>query len=108
MKRALQAILIAGEEMRDSVKSNDKQITIREGHRDYTKGPVLIGCHILDWAYMANIVEIRHTILDDVKPEEYQDDGFQNYDEMKNRLRQWYPALSNESDVTVIRWEAIE
>lgn len=105
MKRALQAILIAGEEMKFDVLANRKKITIREGHRTYSVGPVLLGCHELDWATMRNIVDVRHTTLVEVTQEEYQADGFETKSEMLNGLAQFYPDINWESPVTVIRWE---
>lgn len=107
MKRALQAILIAGEEMKFDVLANRKKITIREGHRDYTKGPVLIGCNQLDWATMRNIVDVKHTTLVEITKEEYEADGFETKSEMLNGLAKFYPNINWESPVTVIRWEEI-
>lgn len=63
MKRALQAILIHGRKMEEDVRYNRKKITIREGHKDYTEGPVMIGCPNLDWCVMRKIYSVRHTIL---------------------------------------------
>jgi hypothetical protein len=104
MKRALQAILIAGEEMK-FVLANRKKITIREGHRDYTLGPVLIGCNQIDWATMREITVVKHCTLVEVTPEEYQADGFETKSEMLNGLAQFYPDINWESPVTVIKWE---
>ena len=82
MKRALQAILIAGKEAKYNVENNIKKITISEGHRDYTEGPVLLGCDKLNWATMRNITEVRHCTLVEITEEEYTDDGFDFKSEM--------------------------
>jgi len=105
MKRALQAILIAGEKMKEDVLSGKKKITIREGYRDYTKGPVLIGCHLLDWATMKNIISVTYKTLDDVTSKEYEADGFKSKGSMFLGLRKFYPDIEWNSPVTVIEWE---
>lgn len=105
MQRALQGLLMATEEMRDAVLANKKKITIRQGHRDYTPGPVLIGCHILNWAVVRHITDVRHTTLDRVTEEECKADGCENHQELLDLLKQFYPELGSYSQVTVIRWE---
>jgi hypothetical protein len=105
MKRALQAILIAGEEMKFDVLNGSKNITIREGHRNYTNGPVLIGCNYRDWATMREIVDVRHTILRDITEEEYKSDGFETKSDMLVELSKFYPNINWDSEVTVIRWK---
>jgi hypothetical protein len=106
MKRALQAILIAGEQMRDEVLDNIKTITIREGWRDYTPGPVLLGCHILKWATMRNITDVQYKLLKEVTEEEYTADGFVSFDNMLDGLKRFYPNINSDSEVTVIRWKS--
>ncbi len=105
MKRSLQAILIAGEEMRDEVLSGKKVITIREGHRDYMHGPVLIGCHLLNWATMKEIVAVDHTTLGEVTKEIYQQDGFETKSELLEGLSKFYPNINWDSAVTIVGWE---
>ena len=105
MKRALQAILIQGEEMKFDVLANRKKITIREGARDYTNGPVLIGCPDLDWATMRNIVDVRYCRLIDVTEEEYQADGFETKSDMLMGMSKYYPNINWDSEVTVIKWQ---
>jgi len=105
MKRALQGLLIAGEEARDEVKNGSRKVTIREGHRDHTLGPVLIGCHLLDWAVKAEIISVTHTYLGNVSQQDLEDDGYKNVDEAIEDLSQWYPDIGLESPVTVLRWE---
>jgi len=104
MKRALQGLLIAGEKMKASVLDGTKRITIREGHRDYTEGPVLIGCHILNWATIRNIISVKYTTLGVVTQEEYQADGFETKSEMLDGLIKFYPTINWESPVTILTW----
>ena len=105
MKRALQSILVAGESMRDDTKNGKKKITIREGHRDYTEGPVLIGCPTLDWAYSSEITSVLLTTLGKVAEQDLNDDGFDSTEDAIEVLSQWYPSINKDSPVTVIRWK---
>ena len=105
MKRALQGLLIAGERMKNDVLSGVKKITIREGYRDYTKGPVLIGCHILNWVTMKNIIRVERTKLSDINIEDIEKDGFIDHIHALGVLKKFYPNMTLNSDVTVIEWE---
>lgn len=104
MKRPLQAILIAGESQRDEVLANKKSITIRTGHRDYKQGTVILCCHLINWATMRNITDVRMTTLQNVTEQEWLDDGFESQSEMVTELRKYYPDITLDSDVTVVRW----
>lgn len=105
MKRALRAILIAGKEMKADVLEGKKKITIREGRRDYSNGPVLIGCHVLNWATMREITNVRYATLKNVPEEDYRDDGFDSKADMLMALSKFYPNVNWDSLVTIIRWE---
>ncbi len=105
MKRALRAILIEGEKDKEDVLQGRKKITVREGHRDYSEGPVLLGCHKLNWATMRTITSVRHTTLEKVTEKEWLDDGYKSQDDMYNGLRKFYHNLEYSSPVTVIRWD---
>lgn len=107
MKRALQAILIAGEQAKNDVLNGTKIITIREGHRDYTNGPVLIGCHILNWATMKNIVRVELTTLKNVSLDDIMKDGFVDHNNALNQLRKFYPNMTMDSEVSVVEWGRI-
>lgn len=105
MKRAMQAILIAGKDFMVDVLSGKKKITIREGHRDYSEGPVLLGCPVLNWAVSHNIVDVRHTTLADVSLADLETDGFKNHNIALNVLKGFYPTMTLESEVTVVKWD---
>jgi hypothetical protein len=108
MKPALQAILISPDSLvRLAIMLGKKKITIREGHRDYHEGPVMICCHIDPWAVMATITSVRHTTLAEVTREEYTADGYSSQVQMLEDLRQYYPNMTMESDVTVISWDKV-
>lgn len=108
MQRALQAILVAGALQQAAVTSGAKKLTIRYGHRNYTKGPVLIGCHLRNWAHLAQLVSVRHTTLEQVTDAERCEDGYDSVAAMLVDLRRYYPDIRPESPVTVLRWDALE
>lgn len=105
MKKPLQAILIAGEEMKGDVLEGRKKITIREGHREYAEGPVLIGCHLLNWATMKQVKSVRHTTIRELADDECKDDGFKDQEDTLYGLRKFYPQMDMDSAVTVVRWD---
>tara|TARA_Y100000310_G_scaffold213611_1_gene214555 strand:+ start:1571 stop:1939 length:369 start_codon:yes stop_codon:yes gene_type:complete len=108
MKRALLSLLIApDDEMREAILSGEKEITIREGHRDYTLGPVTITCHIEPWCVAADITNVRHTKLKELTIEECEAEGYSNWNEAVRDLRKYYPKIDLESNVTVIRWDNV-
>ena len=109
MKRALQAILIAPDPaVRLNIMLGKKKITIREGHRDYTTGPVMICCHLVPWAIMATITNVRLTTVTEVTDEELWADGYDNHKGMLRDLKKYYPNITMESPVTVISWDNLE
>ena len=102
----LQALLIAPDEvMRFHILAEIKQITIREGWRDYQVGrPVMLCCQIEPWCVMADIVEVRHCTLAAVTYTEMAADSFPTYVELLEGMRRFYPDMDLDSPVTVIRW----
>lgn len=106
MKQPMSALLIAPDHMmRTSVVYGRKTITIREDHRDYRPGPVMLCCHLVPWAVMADITDVRHCTLREVTHEEYEDDGFHSQDDLLQGMQRFYPNMTPDSPVTVIRWE---
>ena len=109
LKHPLQALLVAPDsQMRADILRGAKKITIREGARDYRDGQVMLCCHIEPWAVMAKITSVRHCALRDVTKKEYEDDGFETHEELLDGLKRFYPDLTLDSPVTVIRWGDIE
>ncbi len=109
IKPALQALLIAPDHaMRTHILYGGKTITIREGHRDYKPGPVMICCHIVPWAVLAEITNVRHCTLREVAEEEYQADDFLTQEDLLEGLQKFYPNMILDSPVTVIRWKNVK
>lgn len=105
---ALQALLISPETaMREAIVTGRKTITIREGHRDYQCGPVMLCCHLVPWVVQADITSVHRTTAAHVQGKDIRDDGFTNLDDMLEKLRRFYPKISEDSPVTVIRWENV-
>lgn len=107
MKPPLVALLFAPEQkMWSNIINGSKQITIREGHRDYQVGQsVMLCCHLCNNVVMADIVSVRHCLLVNVTKKEYEADGFKSRSELLQGLRRFYPNLKMSSPVTVIGWE---
>ena len=106
MKQPLYALLIApDEEMRHRVETGEKTITIREGHRDYRAGPVMLCCEKVPWAVMADITDVRHCALREIAEDEWTADGFVSQADLLAKMRRFYPKLELDSAVTVIRWK---
>ncbi|HTK60316.1 MAG TPA: ASCH domain-containing protein [Candidatus Baltobacteraceae bacterium] len=106
MKQPLTALLIAPDEgMRYDIETGQKTITIREGHRDYRAGQaVMLSCHLVPWAVQADITDVKHCVLREVTEDEWRDDGFVSQDDLLTQMHRFYPALTLDSAVTVIRW----
>lgn len=106
MKQPLTALLIAPDEgMRRRVETGEKTITIREGHRDYRPGLVMLCCHLVPWAVQAEITDVRHCALREITREEWESDGFVSQTDLLTQMRRFYPKLELDSAVTVIRWK---
>ena len=103
--RALQGILMAGEKFKEKVLSGEKTLTIRAGYRSYTEGPVLIGCHILNWAVLKTIITVQHKQFKDITIEEKMREGFANPAECLPKLKQYYPNMGENSPITLIEWK---
>lgn len=110
MKQALQALLIAPDPlMRLSIMLGKKKLTIREGHRDYREGPVIICCHVAPWAVMTKITSVRLTTVAELTPDELLADGYtKGHQQALADLRRYYPNLTMTSPVTVIEWGEID
>ena len=106
MKNPLYALLVApDDQMRLAIVRKDKKISIREGHRDYQIGPVMLCCHLEPWAVMADITNVRHCTLKEVTKKEYVADEVNNRQKLLELMKKFYPHMTIDSPVTVIRWD---
>jgi len=108
MKNPLYGLLIANDpQMCFNVMTGTKRISIREGHRDYQKGAVLIGNPDIAFIVTATITEVKHVLLSEVTAEEWIADGFISQDDMLAKLREFYPSINLDSPVTILFWENV-
>ena len=108
MKPPLQALLIApDEEMREKILRGEKQITIREGHRDYRLGNCLLACPDEPWCVEVNVTNVRHCLIGKISKEEYRADGYESQGRMLRDLRRFYPNIELQTPATVIQWENV-
>ena len=109
LKRPLVALLLSPDQtMWEDAATGRKKITIREGHRDYIPGEkVMLCCEIRSDAMAADITSVRHCTVGEVTPEEYHADKYASPEHMLSDLGQYYPNLTMDSPVTVIRWDNV-
>jgi hypothetical protein len=109
LKYPLVAILLAPEEpMWIAALREEKQITIRQGHRDYREGtPAVLCCHIKNAAVMVDITEVRHCSLRELTDAELKADGFLDHQDCITQMRRFYSDIDLDSAVTVVRWKNI-
>jgi|ERR1019366_1326751 hypothetical protein len=87
--------------MGDLVKIGDKEITIREGKRDYPLGPAVFT--IEDGSELSiNITSVDHITVNQLTYLDAIADGFENAADLRKGLLHLYPDLTPSSEVTVI------
>ncbi len=103
-KRPLMGLLMA-DCFVEPIMGGEKTITIREGWRDYHSGDrVLIGCPEADWCAKAKITAVNFYTLKDVPIRDLEADGMPTVEDAVNSLSAFYPDITENSLVTVIRW----
>lgn len=108
MRRPIQALFLAADPKEwKSTLRGVKRISLREGHRDYKSGTLVICCPELSLAILVNVIEVKHTTLGEITEEEYKADGFKDKEDLILGMRKFpgYENLSWQSEMTVIRWE---
>jgi hypothetical protein len=107
MKPAIQALAMADQFFFAPIADGKKKITIREGYRDYTVGSSLILYYKGDgehWVFSTTVESVRHISLRELTLDEMKADGFTCVQDAVDSLRQFYPDVDWDSDVTVISW----
>lgn len=109
MKNPLYALLIADDpQMRLNVLTERKQISIREGHRDYQKGPMIICDPENPWAVSVNLTEVKHCTMAEITEEEWLADGFVSQEDMLEGMKKYYPNIGLSSPVTILYWNGVK
>lgn len=95
----MQALLIADDdEMRFDAITGVKQISIREGHRNFQVGGQLMLCdNVNPWAVLVDITGVRHCILEQITREEWEADGFWSPEHLLAEMQKYYPTMTYES-----------
>jgi hypothetical protein len=104
MSSVLQAIEIAPE-WHLNVELGKKNITIRLGKCDYKLDRTMLCCPKTSWCTQREVTEVTHAKLKDVSDSLAQEDGFKDNQELKDKLNEYYPYVSPESEMTIIRWK---
>jgi hypothetical protein len=99
-----QALLLAEELIEDTVSGRKIQ-TVREGHRDYKPGKVIFACPEVEWSTTKTITNVKHTTPRKCSSSDYLDEGWKSRSDMVDDLQRFYPNLSMDSPITVIRFE---
>lgn len=108
LKNPLYGLLIADDpQMRLDLITGVKRISIREGHRDYRLGDVLIGDSENTFVVTATFIEVKHILLSEVTREEWEADGFTSQEDMLVKMREFYPKINLDSEVTVLFWKNV-
>lgn len=108
MKNPLYGLLIADDvQMRFNLITGVKRISMREGHRDFKNGPMLIGDPENSFVVMVDIIKVKHILLSEVSPEEWEADGFVSQEDMLEKLKKFYPNINLDSPVTILFWENV-
>jgi hypothetical protein len=108
LKNPLYGLLIADDpQMRLNLITGVKRISIREGHRDYRLGDVLIGDSENTFVVTATFSDIKHVLLSEVTREEWEADGFTSQEDMLAKMKEFYPKITLDSEVTVLFWKNV-
>ena len=106
MKQPLQALLIAGKAAQAKCDLGQKQITIRNGTRAFrVDESMVLCCHVTNWCTMVKVTNVRHCTLIAVTDQEFADDGFAGIHAALADLQKFYPDLTYDSPVTIVRWK---
>jgi hypothetical protein len=104
LKEPLTALLLA-EELIDATLSGKKFVTVREGHRNYKPGRVIFACPEVEWSMMKEITNVKHTTPKKCDKRDYLDEGWVSREDMVEDLKRFYPNLTMDSPITVIRFK---
>jgi hypothetical protein len=103
-KRPLMGLMMA-DDFAEPITMGEKNITIREGWRDYHTGDkVLLGNVSGTWCRQAKITNVNFYTLRDVPPRDLEADGMPTVEDAINSLSAFYSNINEDSPVTVIKW----
>lgn len=91
------------EDVFDKLKQG-KGVTIRKGHRDITIGDLIFESVEKKRHETVDVYMVYKAKLKYVLPEDIQKDGFKDQNDMIEKIKRFYPDISEESDLTIIRF----
>lgn len=104
LRPPLQALIFVAD-LVPQIKTGEKRNTVREGHREYKEGSVLLGAPEANWCAMKTIVTVTHTSIAKMKRADYLHQGWKDREQVLADMQGYYPQLTMESPITVIWWK---
>ncbi|PKR81922.1 hypothetical protein CW751_00880 [Brumimicrobium salinarum] len=83
---------------------NGKLTTIRKGRRDITLGKLLFESTVEGRQKIVDVVTVYYSRLENVNIEDLENDGFKDHHDMWKKMQRFYPDITLEDEVTVIRF----
>jgi uncharacterized protein YqfB (UPF0267 family) len=96
--------LFFAREFMPQIRSGKKQITIRQGTRNYRPGQRVIAKCSDEEGVLIEITECKQLPLREVPQQDLRDDNLQSTEHALQSLRRWYSDLTLDSTVSVIRF----
>ena len=92
----------------DSLQNWEKTVTIRKGRRDIVLGDLLFESVDEGRQEVVDVRKVIYCRLGEVPPSFYKRDGFNDSGEMIEVMREFYPDITSDSEVTIIDFERKE
>jgi hypothetical protein len=86
------------------VSANIKTSTVRYGHRDYPLGEAILETPDEGMGAPININQVTYCRFKDLDDDVAHTDGFKNLGELKEALLEFYPDITDETEVTIVRF----
>lgn len=90
------------------VLSGDKVLTIQNGRRLYNLGPAVLVDHQDQRKVKVDILRISYCKVKNAPITDLTLHGDKNWESLLEYLRQYYPNISNENTITIIRYKLSE
>ena len=84
--------------------ANGKQTTIRKGKINIKLGELLFESSELKRQKTVNVHKVYHCLLAEVSLTDLINDGFKDHKDLSKKMERFYPDITLESEVTVIKF----
>lgn len=89
----------------DAIENGEKQMTIRDGKREYFIGDnIVLYCGLTSWAVDAVVTGVTHANVMTVSAEHLDRYGVKGQRELLEALRIHYPTIQFQTNVTIIEF----